>query len=192
MQTLTMRRSFVVLSAAALLAAPSAFVRAQGAVIVRSGAGGVITATPSLAIHKMLPISDEAVKALIEAYEPGVLTNDAEANVVTIVLDADNNYVRSTARAAKVLQAEPGQVIALRGDSASQFLVRRGIDGHVSSIDGAPISITTFRRAEGLGEPNGIMGTGFQPDEVDALSTKRYTAGALTKNQLIVTVVRLK
>jgi hypothetical protein len=192
MLTVTLRLSVFALFVLAPLVVASHRASGQNVVVIRSNGGAVFGATTNTMLHNTLPISDEVVRGLIEKYEPSVLTDEAEANVVTIVLDNANNYVKSTARAARVIHAEPGQAMALH-DSVAAFTIRRSVDsGELRMIATGPLNVLGVRRTDLLGEPNGMLGTGIDPELVDAVSTKRYAAGTLTRSQLIVTVLRLK
>src|SRR4051794_33578858 len=112
------RRTLLSLFAIAAVGAATHAAHAQGAVIIRPDGSGMMESR--VILQRMMPMSDDTVKSLLERYEPGVLNDEADANVVnvvTIVLDNAGNYVRSSARHAKVLQLDAGQVVALNGDS---------------------------------------------------------------------------
>jgi len=190
MPTTAPRHVLLALFAFAALGAATHAANAQEVVIVRPDQPGVFGSVRAM-VQRAIPISDDTVRSLIERYEPGALTNDADANVVTIVLDNAGNYVRSSARNAKVVQPEAGQVIAIHGDSVRVFArPADGVTPTVISPDG--VAISTFKRVDGLGESRVVMGTGYGSDEVESISSKRYAAGTLAKSQLIVSIVRLK
>jgi len=192
MPTNVPRRILPALFALTAVGAATHAANAQGAIIIRTDSSGIVGNMRAM-IQRVMPISDDTVRSLIERYEPGVLTNDADANVVTIVLDNAGNYVRSSARNAKVIQPEQGQVIALNGDSVRVLTIPRTGDGTgVSVISPEAIRISTIKRVDSLGEPHVVMGAGFSSDEIETISSKRYAAGTFAKSQLIVTVVRLK
>jgi hypothetical protein len=66
-----------------------------------------------------MQISDDSVRSYLTRFEPGVLEDESgDANIVTMVLDSDGSYVRSSSRHAKVVQAVPGQIVSIGGDSA--------------------------------------------------------------------------
>jgi len=187
----TSRRTLLSLLAIATVGAATHAANAQRAIIVQSDGSGI--AGVRTAIQRMMPISDDTVKSLIERYEPDVLNDESDANVVTIVLDNTGNYVRSTSRHAKVMQLEAGHMVALNGDSVRVLAIpRTGEDSAVAGVVGGAVTISAFRRADGSGEPNVATAAGFSRDEVEAIATKRYAAGTVAKSQLIVTVVRLK
>jgi hypothetical protein len=223
MFTVTMGRSFSVLSAVAALAVASN----AGAQVIVTGDGGVRTAVGTM-IRRSVAISDDSVRSYLSRYEPGVLDDESgDANVVTMVLDSDGAYVRSSTRHAKVVQAMPAQVMVINGDSARTLgaaearivaLNRetglRTIDvggGRVFSVagdslrtititsngdmptTGSVVAVNTVRRLDGASSVlGGEMFGGFSPDEIGAVSTKRYAAGEMGKGQLIVTIVHLK
>jgi hypothetical protein len=192
MLTAPLRRSYIACAVLAPLVIAALSASAQNVVVIRSNGGAIIGPTANTVVQQTLPISDDVVRALIERYEPSVLTDDAEANVVTIVLDNANNYVKSTARPARVLHADAEHITALSGDSVAEIRIRRPVDGEPQVIATGPVSVMSIRRTDGPGEHNGLLGTGVDAELVDAVSTKRYAPGSLTKSQLIVTVLRLK
>ena len=189
----TSRRTLLSLLAIATASAATHAANAQGAIILRTDGAG-ITGARTL-IQRVMPISDDTVKSLIERYEPDVLSDESDANVVTIVLDNTGSYVRSSARHAKVMQLEAGHVVALNGDSGSVRVLaipRPGDDVAATAVVGGAVTVSALRRADGSAEPNIATTVGFSPDEVETIATKRFAAGTVAKSQLIVTVVRLK
>jgi hypothetical protein len=189
----TSRRTLLSILTITAVGAATHAANAQGAVILRTDGSGIAGARTM--IQRIMPISDDTVKSLIERYEPDVLNDESDANVVTIVLDNAGNYVRSSSRHAKVMHLEAGHVVALNGDSGSVRVLaipRPGDDVAAPAIVGGAATISMLRRADGSGEPNVATTVGFSPDEVDMIATKRFAAGTVAKSQLIVTVVKLK
>jgi hypothetical protein len=189
----TSRRTLLSILTIATMGAATHAANAQRAIILQSDGSG-LTGARTL-IQRVMPISDDTVKSLIERYEPDVLNDESDANVVTIVLDNAGNYVRSSARHAKVMQLDAGHVVAINGDSGSVRMLaipRPGDDTSAPAVVGGAVTVSTFRRADGSGEPNIATAAGFSRDEVETIATKRYAAGTVAKSQLIVTVVRLK
>jgi hypothetical protein len=187
----TSRRTLLFILTIGTVSAATHAANAQRAIILRNDSSGIAGAR--MAIQHLMPISDDTVKSLIERYEPDVLNDESDANVVTIVLDNAGNYVRSSARHAKVMQLDAGHMVALNGDSVRVLSIpRAGGDVEVRAIVSGAVTISSFRRADGSGEPHVATTAGFSTDEVEAIATKRYAAGTVAKSQLIVTVVRLK
>jgi hypothetical protein len=204
MFTVTMGRTLTALSLVA--AVTSASSRAGAQIIVRTGdalGGGL-----SVVSHRIIQVSDDSVRSYLTRFEPSVLDDaSGDANIVTMVLDSDGTYIRSTARHAKMIQAVPGQVIAVNGDSVRAFTVG---SGRVLSINGdstREIRLSTFGDARSIatggtvvalnGMETRVAGSAgmladVAPDEVGAISTKRYAAGEMGKGPVIVTFVYLK
>src|SRR4051794_5950761 len=195
MLTVAVRRSLLAASLVLLPAVAARAAAAQDVVILRPTTGSIAAIGAGALVQVAMPLSDDAIRSIVEKYEPGILSDDAEVNVMTIVVDNANNYVKSSTRAAKVLHAEPGQIVAIRSDSAGGAIVVRPtgeVTAPEASAIGSAVAITTFKRLEGSGDSFGVAGTGYERDEVAAISTKRFAPGTLAKGQLIVTVVRLK
>ena len=189
----TSRRTLLSILTIAMAGAATHAANAQRAIILQSDGSGITGART--VIQRVMPISDDTVKSLIERYEPDVLNDESDANLVTIVLDNAGNYVRSSARHAKVMQFDAGQMVALNGDSGSVRMLaipRPGDDIAATTVVGGEVRISAFRRGDGSGEPTVATAAGFSRDEVEMIATKRYAAGAVGKSQLIVTIVRLK
>ncbi len=204
MFTITMGRTLSALSLVAAVASGTAGAQ----IIVRTEGGVPVGGGLNVVTHRMVQISDDSVRSYLTRFEPSVLDDaSGDANIVTMVLDSDGAYVRSTARHAKMIQAVPGQVIAVNGDSVRSFAIG---SGGVVSINGdstREIRVATFgdgRSIAGGGAVVAVNGmetrvggsvgmlAGVTPDEVGAISTKRYAPGEMGRGPVIVTFIHLK
>lgn len=121
MFTVTMGRSVSALSVAAAVLASSA----SAQVIVRTDGVGIGGGSITMS-RRAVTIPDDSVRSYLTRYEPGVLDDaSGDANIVTMVLDNDGTYIRSSSRHAKIIEAVPGRVVTINGDS-------------IRTIDGAP------------------------------------------------------
>jgi hypothetical protein len=142
MLTVTMGRSVSVLSIAAAVAVGSATASAQ--VIITSNGSSVVGNAVGTMVRRAITVSDDSVRSYLTRFEPAVLEDESgDANIVTMVLDNDGTYVRSTTRHAKVMQAMPGRVIAVNGDGVRT--IGTG-EARVFTINGDSL------RASGAGE----------------------------------------
>ena len=204
MFTVTMGRTLSALSLVAAVASSTAGAQ----IIVRTEGGVPVGGGLNVVTHRMVQISDDSVRSYLTRFEPSVLDDaNGDANIVTMVLDSDGAYVRSSARHAKLIQAVPGQVIAVNGDSVRSFTVG---SGGVVSINGdstREIRLSTLGDARSIatgGRVVALNGTGARvagsfamlgdvaPDEISAISTKHYAAGEMGRGPVIVTFVHLK
>ena len=207
MFTVTMGRSFVALSLIALVAASSS-AAAQTPVIIRTD-GASMGGNVNAVVHRAIQVSDDSIRSYLTRFEPSALDDDSgDATIVTMVLDNDGTYVRSSSRHAKVLQAVTGGVYALNGDSLRAIeagaggvirinrdslrsvIVSSNTDGPAIAVGGAVGSIVSLRRGDATAAPVGMAGV--SPDEIGGIATKRYAAGEMGKGQLIVTLIYLK
>ena len=95
MLTVTMGRSVSVLSIAAAVAVGSATASAQ--VIITSNGSSVVGNAVGTMVRRAITVSDDSVRSYLTRFEPAVLEDESgDANIVTMVLDNDGTYVRST------------------------------------------------------------------------------------------------
>ena len=207
MFTVTMSRSFSILSVAAAVAVSSAHASAQ--VIISSDGSREIRTNVSSLVSREVTISDDSVRSYLTRFEPGVLDDESgDANMVTMVLDNDGAYIRSNARHAKVIQAVPGRVISVNGDSVQAIETGAGRviainrdsvralttigagEVRVIATGGSVIAVNGLHRVDGSGSPGLIAG--LSPDEVGGIATKHYPAGAMGKGPVFVTFIYLK
>ena len=188
-----------------ILGATLAFVRPlsgqQPRIIVGGGHPAVVTRLTSL------PISDNAVRKLIETNYPDVLQDDVDAHHVLLVIDADGEYVSGRVSRAAVIT--PGAVtvngdsILIGGDAVAgpgaRVVIRRvDSDAMVRVDSGAvvPLSVggVTVLRANGNGgdSPGGLLGSGYMLSDVSSFGLKRFAAGELGRTALLVSVIKLK
>ena len=185
MFTVTMGRSLSVLS---LVAAAAIASNAGAQVIISTDASGIARGTVTALSRRAITIADDSVRSYLARYEPGVLDDaSGDANIVTMVLDNDGAYIRSSSRHAKVVEGVPGRLIAINGDSARAVTVATSIEPSAVPTVG---SVTLLRRSDG--EPAGGSLAGVSTDEIGGIATKRYGAGEMGKGLLIVTFVYLK
>jgi hypothetical protein len=207
MFTVTMGRSLSVLSVAAAIAVASNSASAQ--VIVSSDGGGMVRTNVRTLVSHSMTVSDDSVRSYLTRFEPGVLDDESgDANVVTIVLDNDGTYIRSTARRAKVMQAVPGRVVAINGDevraidagstrvftingdSIRALATSGAIAAPVIAAGGSVVALNTLHRTEGSAAP--AMLAGVSSDEIAGIATKHYAPGEMGKGPVFVTFVYLK
>ena len=142
-------------------------------------------------VRRAVTISDDSVRSYLTRFEPGVLDDESgDANIVTMVLDNDGAYVRSSSRHAKVMQAVPGRMMLVNGDTLKAMTIATSGDAPSVATQGSVIAVNTLRRAEGDSGP--AMLGGASADEISGLATKRYSAGEMGKGQIIVTFIYLK
>ena len=208
MFTVTMGRTLLVCSVGAALAVAPSRTSAQ-VIISSSGSGGVVRSGVGTAVHRVVTLPDDSVRSYLTRFEPAVLEDQSgDANIVTMVLDSDGAYIRSTTRHAKVLQAMPGRVIAINGDSlrtidagevrvftingdsVRAMTVSPGANGAVATAGGAVVAVNTLHRTEAGDAP--MMLAGVSPDEIGGIATKHYAAGEMGKGPVFVTFVYLK
>jgi hypothetical protein len=205
MFTVTMGRSLVVLSVAAVAVASTA---AEAQVIVTSGESRIIGNAVGATVRRAISISDDSVRSYLSRFEPAVLDDDTgDATIVTMVLDNDGTYIRSSTRHAKVMQAVPGRVISINGDSlrtidageARVFTINGDSLRAVRAISGAPVSVVgvggsviAVNSLNRLGGDGPSMLAGLAPDEVGGIASRHYAAGEMGKGPVFVTFVYLK
>lgn len=205
MFTVTMGRSVSVLSLAAAVAVGSTTASAQ--VIITSNGSGVVGNPVGTMVRRAINVSDDSVRSYLTRFEPAALDDDSgDATVVTMVLDNDGTYVRSSTRRAKIMQAMPGRVIAVNGDSVRTINAGEtrviSINGDslraVTTVPGANVSVATVGGAVMINSLHRTDGSspsmlaGFAPDEIGGIATKHYAAGEMGKGALFVTFVYLK
>jgi len=202
-----MRRTLSVLSVVAAAAASSS--RAAAQVIIRTDGAGIVGANVNTIAHRVLQVPDDSIRSYLTRFEPGVLDDDSgDATIVTMVLDNDGTYVRSSSRHAKIVQAVPGQIvtvngdsvraigagpgriISINGDSARAVTIASNFDGPAIATLGSVVSVNTLRRGGAAGSP--AMLAGVAPDEVGGIATKHYAAGEMGRGPIMVTFIYLK
>ena len=206
MFTVTLGRSVSVLSIAAAVAVGSATASAQ--VIITSNGSSVAGSGVGTMVRRAITVSDDSVRSYLKRFEPGVLEDESsDANVVTMVLDNDGTYVRSSTRHAKIMQAMPGRVIAINGDSLRTigagetrvFTINGDSLRAVTAVPSANVAVATLGGAvvaiNGMHRTDGdspSMLAGFAPDEIGGIATKHYAAGEMGKGPVFVTFIYLK
>jgi len=166
----------------------------QPRIIVSGGHAGVVSALTTA------PISESAVRKLVEEYYPDVLQDDVDAHHVLLVVDANGEYV--SGRVTKAMVITPA-IIHANGDSAffgsdsvggsaARVVIRR-VDSGASVL---PLSVggVTVMRAHGDGgdPPGGLLGSGYAPSDVSSVGMKRFAAGEFGRTAVIVSVIKLK
>jgi hypothetical protein len=206
MITVTMGRTLSMLSAVVAVAFTSTGAAAQ--VIVRTDGAGVV-GTSFNSVVRRASIPDDSVRSYLTRFEPGVLDDESgDATIVTMVLDNDGTYLRSTSHRAKMIEAVPGRVITINGDSvrtvvggAGRTIVINGDGARAIAIPangdspaiatvGPAIAINALRAADGAGSPGMLAGVTL--DEIGGLATKHYAAGEMGKGPILVTFIYLK
>jgi hypothetical protein len=165
----------------------------QPRIIVGGGHAGVISTLMTV------PISDSAVRKLIETNYPDVLQDDVDAHHVLLVVDANGEYVSGRVSRAAVIT--PGAVsvngdsVFIGGDavagSGARVVIRR-----VDSDAVVPLSVggVTVIRANGQGgdPPGGLLGSGYALSDVSSFGLKRFAAGEFGRTAVLVSVIKLK
>jgi hypothetical protein len=147
-----------------------------------------------VAIGGTSPISDEAIRSLIQAHMPEEL-QQTDARLVLLVVDANDEYVSGHASKATVITAEPGSAAFVVADSAGgaaagPIVIRRTTTGN--SADGPGFVVSGLSsKMEGAGG-SGVFGSGYSLSEISAIGVRRFTAGQLGTSALVVSVVKLK
>jgi hypothetical protein len=207
MFTVTMGRSLSALSIAAAVAVATTSASAQ--VVITSDGGGIIRSSVGTVVRHAITTPDDSVRSYLTRFEPNVLDDDSgEANIVTLVLDSDGAYVRSSARHAKIIQAtsarvfsvgsdtlrgvEPGEarVIAINGDSARTITFSNSGEGVGVAVAGGLVAVNALRSAGTASGPG--MLAGVAADEIGGIAPKQYAAGEMGKGPVVVTVIYLK
>jgi hypothetical protein len=204
MFTVTMGRTLSALSVIATVALAPNTAAAQ--IIVRTDGSGVVGANVNTIVRRSVQVSDDSVRSYLTRFEPSVLDDDSgDATVVTMVLDNDGTFIRSSSRHAKIIEAVPGRivtvngdsvgaiegrVISINGDSAKAITITGSGDGGAITTVGSVIAVNTLRRADAAASPLGLGGV--SPGEIGGVATKRYAAGEMGKGPVIVTFIYLK
>lgn len=204
----------------ALMVAAASTASAQESRIVVAGSGaGTIMRSGSL------PISDDAVSAIVAEHFADAIRPGAGAQHISIVVDANNQYVSGRATKATIISRDdllPGDgARIILGDTAriqirrvgdgpplilgdtAHVMIRRigdGLEGGVVSVGGVGGSVTIMRSGDGgpiagiVGGAmtHGLFGADTPLENIAAMGMKRFTAGMLGDDQILVTVVKLK
>jgi hypothetical protein len=176
--------------AALVLALP---LGAQESRVIVGGQGASFVTLSSIAL------ADSAVRRLIETHLPGAFSDGADAHHVTLVLDANGEYVSGQVKKATVVTPailpSNGERIWV-GDSLSgvaRVAVRR-LDGSSAAdvVPGGAVTITR-RSTDGTGSSEfDVMGSGYARSEISSIGVRHYTAGELDRGHVIVAIIRLK
>ena len=212
MFTVTMGRTLCALSLTGAVAVASSTAAAQ--VIVRTDGAGIVGARVNAIAHRAVSVSDDSVRSYLTRFEPGVLDDDSgDASIVTIVLDNDGTYVRSSSRHAKIIQALPGRIISINGDTAraleagaarvfsingdslKAITIGSNVDGPAiatigSLVAGSVVAVNGLHRASGAAMPG--MLADVSADEIGGIATKHYAPGEMGRGPVLVTFIYLK
>ena len=183
------------MACAATLAFTRSLAAQQPRIIVGGGHAGVVSTLMTV------PISDSAVRRLIETNYPDVLQDDVDAHHVLLVVDANGEYVSGRVSRATVITPT---AVSINGDSV--FVGGDSIGGSVARVivrrvdsDGlrpAPLNLggVTVLRANAAGgdPPGGMLGSGYPISDVSAFGLKRFAGGELGRTAIIVSVIKLK
>src|SRR5262249_18741280 len=134
-----------------------------------------------------LPISEETLRAMISEHLPEAFDPGTETRGVSIVIDANNQYVSGhTQKAIAISPSDSDGVRVITGDdSTSARVVKlRRSEGAAGMIVAGGANVFMLQR-EGLDGPFG----GFSPDDVSSIGVKRFAAGQLTEAPVIVSIV---
>lgn len=180
----------VAFGAALVFALPLA---AQERRVIVGGQGASVISLSSLALH------DSTIRRLIETNLPGAFADDADAHQVTLVLDANGEYVSGKVAKATVLTpavvAGSGENVFITGDSLAggRVTIRRiGTETSGSGSGATAFVVGSTDGAMAAGGGHGVFGSGYDASEVSSVGIRRFTAGDLARGPVIVTVVRLK
>jgi hypothetical protein len=183
-----------ILTAVAIASAPLAAQESR----VFVSTGGQLTAGGNL------PISDAAVQAIVGAHFPEALGAGAEANALTLVVDANGNYVSGKASKATIItrtSSEGGPAAIDTTIGGAHVMMRRSDDGSASASAAAVAGAVVVARSSSEGGAamvgaksgtGGIMGTDIPMSSVGAIGMRHYAAGELGSDPLMVTVIKLK
>jgi hypothetical protein len=137
------------------------------------------------------PVSDDVIRSLIQAHLPDEL-QQTDPRHITLVVDANDQYVTSKVTRATVVTGEGNGVRFIYGDTTGANVgpgvIRRTSNGD-STAAGTAFSITTSRSDDGL---SGVFGTGYSMIDIASIGMRRFTAGQLGTAAIIVSVVKLK
>lgn len=174
---------FLACAAALAMTRPLA---AQEPRVIISGGGDKV----SFATLLTAPLSDEAIRAMILAHLPEELRQDEPRHIV-LVVDANDQYVTSKATKAMVVSHDSGSNVVVIGDTTGvggPVIIRRTTTNNSSDT---PAAISVFSTKMG-DESGGVFGSGYSTSEVSVVGLRRYAAGQLGINTILVSVVKLK
>jgi hypothetical protein len=176
-------RSLRVLACAGALVFTRSLVAQEPRVVITNGSGFAFGMTT-------IPISDDALKTMIQAHLPEEL-QQSDARHIVIVVDANGQYVSSKAGKATVVTHEGNSGSFVIGDStganAGAVVIRR--NGSAAN-EGTVTAFQSKIESSDLG--GGILGTGYTMADVAAIGMRRFNAGELGTGLLVVSVVKLK
>jgi len=156
-------------------------------VIVSGNGNGVAFATAMTS-----PVSDEVIRSLIQAHLPDEL-QQTDPRHITLVVDANDQYVTSKVTKATVVTSEGAGVRFVYGDTTGAnvgpVVIRRTGVGDSTAATATGFSVMTSRSDDGL---SGVFGTGYSMVDIASIGMRRYTAGQLGTAAIIVTVLKLK
>ena len=158
-------------------------------VVVTGGGGNVVFGNGTS------PISDETIRALILAHAPEVVQSDS-AHSVTLVIDANDQYVSSKVGKATVIARLDGNNTVALGDStgsgAGGVVIRRTSTSANADAGAAPSASFFKMSTDGAESPDGVFGTGYSMADISSIGMRRFTPGQLGLSTIIVSVVKLK
>jgi len=163
----------------------------------------IVVAPSGIVAHNgQLPITDAQVTDLIARNFPEIL-HGSQAYHVTLVVDANGNYVSGRTARATVLNR------AMLDSSGGTFVMRDTIAGSIAAVSAAVRRVADVEhsdvpttggrviiaRSSAPGEPGpsfGMFGTDYRLEDISAMGMKRYDAGVLGDAFIMVSVVQLK
>lgn len=206
------------LSALALVAAIAPAAVAQSPVFVR-------TTTNAVVHSDKLPVGDDVIASLLAQHFNDALHNAGQPVQITLVLDANNQYVSGRVAKATVITradldangvyidsthvagvAEAARIMAKRADGAAAD----GAGGMVviarttaTTPSGTAVALTTsgaasdeaMTKAMGIvarASTAGVFGTEVDMNNVESVGIRKFDAGAMGDDIVMVTVVKLK
>lgn len=160
------------------------------AVTVGGGSGTMIAG------GRGLPISEDALTAIVAQHFADAL-HSPESSRITIVVDANGQYVSGSAQKATIVTRTMNDAVAsganVHVDSvAGAVAVRVRLAGDAAAAAaGGGGAVSTFSRVEGSGA-RGVLGTDVSPESVSTIGTKTFAAGQMGDAAISVVVIKLK
>jgi hypothetical protein len=159
----------------------------------------------SEAMIKSTTLSPAQVQAILAAHHPAALLGDPDMSRIAIVLDANDNYVRSVVRAPEVgvaakVELDSAQRAAIERKMVLARAVEAAAGGASGSVGYAMTSdangSVAYNKGFAAGSTFGvtyIQGIGeIRGEDIRAIESVRYAAGEMGTGPLNVLIVKLK
>lgn len=188
MRFVSVRSSLRLLACAAALAFTRPLAAQEPRIIINSG--------DKMAFGSMLtvPISDDAIRSLISTHLPDELRQD-DPRYVVLVLDANDQYVSGKGGKATVVTGGADGNVFVIGDSTGAggpVIIRRTSSSTSSSSDSPPVNAVSAFSARIGGDGDGVFGSGYSMADISTIGVRKFAAGQLGTNTIVVSVVKLK